>query len=417
MRVRESDSIADMEIEDKHNNPNSLERFRRRDTPKSWSEFPLDLLISVFKRLSFANFQRAKLVCSSWHSASKQCTPKNQIHYWLVLFPENNLSENNSCTLFNLEEKDKLYRTKDLLGLEFAKSFCRKTYRSWLLMCNPMLNLYIVNLFTHERINLPPSEAQHGVIKMERTLDDDDVFRITTHNGKEYKGIRRRSPVLWIDEETREYVVLWELRQLCVVYSRKGDTSWNQIPVETSSCCDMVYKDSKLYFLSSFGQFRIFDFSGESPQQIFQCGVIVERFRLGLQLRQPSNFWNIVATKLVVTVTGQVLKVEKLWRMRSETWSFRVFKVYSSGYLKKHDRIYSLGDESMLLDQGITVLADDTDGFIKNSIYFSVSHGKDVHDIFLFNLETQKTEPLHKFDCSSVQFSRARWFLPSFRQT
>ncbi|KAJ4872569.1 putative F-box protein [Raphanus sativus] len=87
-------------------------------------------------------------------------------------------------------------------------------------MSNRMQNLYIVNLFTHERIDLPPVEAQHGVTKMERTLDD-DVFRITSHDGKEYKGIRRRSPVLWIDEETREYVVLWELRGLCVVYSEK----------------------------------------------------------------------------------------------------------------------------------------------------------------------------------------------------
>ncbi|KAH0890346.1 hypothetical protein HID58_052781 [Brassica napus] len=341
-----------MEIEEKHN-PNSHERLRPRDTPESWSELSHDLVISVFKRLSFANFRRAK------------------------------------------SEKDRLYRTQDL-GLEFAKSFCMETYGSWLLMCNRMHNLYIVNLFTHERIDLPPVEAQHGVTKMERTLDD-DVFRITSHNGKEYKGIRLRSPVLWIDEKTREYVVSWELRGLCVVYSRKGDASWNQIP-ETSSCCDMVYRDSKLYFLSLFGQFRIFDFSGEFPQQTFQCGVIVERFRLGIQLRQRSNSLSIVATKLVVTVTGEVLKVEKLWRSRSETWPFRVFK-------------------SMLLDQGITVLANDTDGFIKNSVYFSVSHGKDVHDIFLFNLETQKTELLHKFDCSSVQFPRARWFLPSFRLT
>ncbi|CAH8340299.1 unnamed protein product [Eruca vesicaria subsp. sativa] len=379
--------------------------------PKSWPELPLDLLISVFKRLSFANFQRAKSVCSSWHSASKQCIPKNQIH-WLVLFPEeNNNNDNYSCTLFNLEEKDKLYRTKDL-SLEFAKSSCIETYRSWLLMRNRMHNLYIVNLFTHERNDLPTVEAQHGVTKMERTLDD-DVFRITSHNGKEYKGIRLRSPVLWIDEKTREYVVLWELHALCVVYSRKGDTSWNQLP-DTSRCCDMVYSDSKLYFLSLSGQFRIFDFSGEFPKQTFQCGVIVEIFRLGLQLRQPSNSWSIVATKLVVTVTGEVLKVEKWWKSRSKTWSFRIFKVCSSGFLKKRDRINSLGDESILLDQGITVLANDTDGFIKNSVYFSVSVAKDVHDIFLFNLETQKTEPLHRFDCSSVQFSRARWFLPSF---
>ncbi|KAL0845363.1 hypothetical protein Bca101_018609 [Brassica carinata] len=358
-----------MDIEEKHN-PNSHERLNPRDTPKSWSELPLDLLISVFKRLSFANFQRAKTMWAQKPDPLAGSLPGRQ-----------------------QQRQPSVHNKRSWSGI--CKEFLHRDLQKLLLMRNRMHNLYIVNLFTHERIDLPPVEAQHGVTKMERTLDDDhDVFCITSHNGKEYKGI-----------QTREYVVLWELRQLCVVYSRKGDTSWNQIPEETSSCCDLVYMDSKLYFLSLFGQFRIFDFSGEFPQQTFQCGVIVERFRLGLQLRQRSNFWSIVATKLVVTVTGEVLKVEKLWKSRSETWSFR-----------KHDRIYSLGDESMLLDQGITVLANDTDGFIKNSVYFSVS-GKDVHDIFLFNLETQKTELLHKFDSSSVQFPRARWFLPSIGQT
>ncbi|ESQ55137.1 hypothetical protein EUTSA_v10026778mg, partial [Eutrema salsugineum] len=144
------------------------------------------------------------------------------------------------------------------------------------------------------------------------------------------------------------------------------------------------------------GCFFIFDISGEIPLQTFHCGVSVQIPRL--VLRQPSNPWSLVATKLVVTVTGEVLKVEKIWRARSRTWSFRVFK-------------------SMLLDQGITVLGNDTDAFIRNSIYFSHSHGNNTNDIFLFNLKTRKMDPLHKFDSSSVQFSRAQWFLPSFTQT
>ncbi|ESQ33373.1 hypothetical protein EUTSA_v10009751mg, partial [Eutrema salsugineum] len=228
------------------------------------------------------------------------------------------------------------------------------------------------------------------------------------HNGKEYKGISIRSPVIWIDEKTKDYVVLWVLRDLCVLYSKKGDTSWNQILETSDRWCDMVYKDSKLYYLSISGCFFIFDLSGEIPRRIFQLGVFVE-----FALNWP------VTTKLVVTVTGDVLKVEKTWRRRSRTWFFRVFKVFSSsGFLKKTQLIDSLGNgEAMLLDQGITVLANDTDGFVSNAIYFSVSYTRITNDIYLFNLKTQKTEPVHLFDWSSVQFSIARRFFPCFRQT
>ncbi|CAF2149134.1 unnamed protein product [Brassica rapa subsp. trilocularis] len=36
----------------------------------------------------------------------------------------------------------------------------------------PLRSLYVVNLFTNERINLPSVESQLGMVKVERTLDD-----------------------------------------------------------------------------------------------------------------------------------------------------------------------------------------------------------------------------------------------------
>ncbi|XP_024009180.1 putative F-box protein At4g22180 [Eutrema salsugineum] len=101
-------------------NPNPHERVRQ-DVSNSWLELPQDLVNSVFERLSFADFQRAKSVCSSWHSASRQ------------------------------------------------QSVCKATYGSWHLMQDPCYNLYIVNLFFHESINLPPMESQLGMTKIERT--------------------------------------------------------------------------------------------------------------------------------------------------------------------------------------------------------------------------------------------------------
>ncbi|WZY69189.1 hypothetical protein YC2023_001429 [Brassica napus] len=345
--------------DNKKRNPNSHEC-------NSWSELPLDLLNMVFKRLGFVDFQRAKSVCSSWLSSSRQSVPKKNHTPWLILFPE---EQNNSyCKLFNPEEKERLYKTQDT-GLDFSKSVCEASYGSWLLMHDLCYNLHIVNIFTNERIILPSLESQLGLTKERRTKPKNRIL----------------SCLFWIDE---------------------------QIP-ETSECLGMVYKDHKLYFLNYYGDFCIFDFYGETPQQTFQRELKVE----SVHSRKISSRLRIVATKLVATVTGNVLLVQKIWRSIPMTWSFLVIKVYSysSGNLKEHQLVNSLGNESMLFDQGITVLANETYGFIANSIYFSGSSSdKNTNDIFLFNLERRKMEQLHKFDCSSLQLSSDGWFLPSF---
>ncbi|CAH8298042.1 unnamed protein product [Eruca vesicaria subsp. sativa] len=81
--------------------------------------------------------------------------------------------------------------------------------------------------------------------------------------------------------------------------------------------------------------------------------------------------------------------------------------------LTKYEQVDSLGNEAMLFDLGITVLAE------RNSIYYKTTcHEKNTTQICLFNFETKEMEPLHKFDCSShEQLARSLWFLPSFKQT
>ncbi|KFK28791.1 hypothetical protein AALP_AA7G048600 [Arabis alpina] len=174
--------------------------------------------------------------------------------------------------------------------------------------------------------------------------------------------------------------------------------------------------DHKLYFLSRLGSFKIFDFSGEIPQETFHGGVIVNGLELPYRLRRgrlPSNSWHVSATKLVVTVTGDVLKVEKMVRPRSGIRSFRLYKVNMSGSYKRPEQVDSLGEEAMLFDLGITVLVNGSEGVKRSSIYFNMSHKKNPNDEILFNLETQETEKVHEFDVSSFQFSTSQWFLPS----
>ncbi|KAL0738766.1 hypothetical protein Bca4012_014976 [Brassica carinata] len=267
-------------------------------------------------------------------------------------------------------------------------------------MQNLQLNLYIVNLFTGERINLPPVESQFGMTKVERVLYNE--FCIKSNNRYEYNLMDVRSPVFWIDEKTKDHVVSWVLSNFFVVFSKTGDNSWNQIP-QSSGCLDMVYKDHKLYLSTYSGKVKIFDFSGEIPQQI----VIEEKHIVPpLVILKPiggfrDDYWSrIVATNIVVTVTGDVLKVVKIWTYWSRSWSFRLYKVYSLGF-KQHEQVYSLGDEAILLDLGITVLANDSDGVRRNSIYFSDC--SNANNVFLFSFKTQKMEKLHKVKLQDIK--------------
>ncbi|CAH2078303.1 unnamed protein product [Thlaspi arvense] len=227
----------------------------KRNLHYGWSKLPLDLMRLVFEHLGFADFERAKSVCSSWQSASRQSKPNNRIP-WMFLFPK----DNNYGLLFNPEEKDKVYKTQDL-GNDFAKSYCVATCRSWILMLdpqyidftqgnieNPLYNLYILDLLTCERVNLPTLESCFELI----------------------------APVFWIDEKTKDYLVIGMINYESVVSFKKGDTSWKQIPQLSLSgieeCFNMVYKDHKLYCLNYF-ELKIFDFSGEIPLQVFKIRV------------------------------------------------------------------------------------------------------------------------------------------------
>ncbi|KAF3591203.1 hypothetical protein DY000_02027040 [Brassica cretica] len=125
------------------------------------------------------------------------------------------------------------------------------------------------------------------------------------------------------------------------------------------------------------------------------------------QLRRRNN--------VVVTLGGDVLIVRSKNPHRSYSWNFRIFKMDSSNEETKWEEIFSLGDEAIILDLGITVLAKDQEGVTSNSIYFTAHEMyRFGADIFVFNLDTNKVEQLPQL-VSSVSFSEARWFLPSFR--
>lgn len=210
-----------------------------------------------------------------------------------------------------------------------------------------------------------------------------------------------------------------------MVSFKKGDKSWKQVTQLPSSfideCFNMVYKDHKLYCLN-YSKLRIFDFSGEFPLQVFEISVRgyvsfehgpYNRVNAPLKLRM-NRFQN----NIIVTVRGDILIVGSVRPNMTDTWLFVIHKMDSSKE-DKWEKIDSLGDESIILDLGITVLAKDLEGIISNSIYFTANdyfEDYEGNEIFVYNLDTNNVEQPHQFVSSSIPSPHARWFLPSFKR-
>ncbi|KAL1201749.1 putative F-box protein [Cardamine amara subsp. amara] len=181
--------------------------------------------------------------------------------------------------------------------------------------------------------------------------------------------------------------------------------------------------DHKLYCLNNH-KLKIFNFSKESPVQVFKISVrgCIERV-LRLPGRIPQDMLNIPSTRVknnvVVTVSGDALFVSSIRSSMSKTWSFKIYKIDSSKGINKWEEIVSLGDEEILLGLGITVLAKDIGGIKKNSIYFNATDFEDEHDgndVFIYNLDAKTFEQPHQFVSSSIPCSNALWFLPIFKR-
>lgn len=320
----------------------------------------------------------------------------------MIRFPKGNNNNNNYCLLFNPEEEDKMYKTPNL-GNDFAKNFCVATYKSWLLM-QPQYqymedlrcNLYILNLLTHERINLPTFESEYGL----------------------------SSPILWIDEKTKDHLVIGMVYDEYAISFKKGDHSWKQIPTLSGieECFSMVFKDHKLYCLN-YSKLKVFDFSGDTPFRVFKTCVYACLQPPGIcGVRTPEIPWkdrmSHFKNSVVVNLAGHVLIVKCCRPSMSKIWKFEIYKMEGNN---KWEEITSLGDEAILLDLGITVLAKDMQGIKRNSIYFFnttllFEDQYDKNEIFIFSLDSKEVEQPHRSVCSSFPYSRSRWFLPSFKR-
>ncbi|EOA18843.1 hypothetical protein CARUB_v10007465mg [Capsella rubella] len=351
-----------------------------------------DLVRSILERLSFVDFHRARCISSVWYTTSESSFIRvtNPTTPWLIFFPSQHVENNYniSCKLYDPHE-NKTYIVRGCLGFDLSRSRCLASSGSWFLMLESSTKFHLLNMFTRVRITLPALELTDG----------SDV----------------ENAVLWVDEERKDYLVVWNIASN-FAYHKKGDNSWKRFePLKNQGCIiDMVFKESKLYLLSSVTRdVTVLDFSGnDSP---VECATFpFNRYDDYPYLIGKGHY------KLAVTLSGEVLIiiVELDQRQYLRTAVYKIDPKSS-----EWRRIKSLEGETLLFDLGLTVAAK----VMKNCIYFgndqfdrnngiSLCDDYNYNRIRIYHVRTgfvfQVFEHLTAF--STILFKDARWFLPTF---
>ncbi|AEE82932.1 putative protein [Arabidopsis thaliana] len=225
-----------------------------------------------------------------------------------MLFPED------GCVLYNPEEDNRVYNTKR----DFSKTRFLANSGNLFLTVDVESNLYIIDLFSEKRINLPPLDSVEGLFTLKRIGDKDFEEKFTRPSfGYRNQNVVNLRGLLWVDEENKEeYTVVW-------FFDTESYEAYNEFVANT----DLLPPR----YLASHSS---------SDDKMY------------------SSHRNIV-----VTTSGEVLLVESI--VCESRIGFRLYKkvpnpnpdeLLYTPYVSVE--VYSLGDEAFRLDLGIIVPAD-----------------------------------------------------------
>ncbi|CAL9232375.1 unnamed protein product [Arabidopsis halleri] len=330
------------------------------ETPNSnhWSDLPFDILRSLFERLSFVDFHRAKIVCTNWYLCSKQTLHKTRKSPWLMLFPED------GCVLYNPDEDRNVV---DLRGLLWVDEKKKEEYTVvWFFDTGANYIAFCKNREDHYR-TIP---TRFNVRRELRGISDmvlgGDILYVYT--------IRRYIRVLDLSGQEGYNDVVSNTDLLSPLYPASPPSS------DDETTYDGAFSRHNIAVTTS-GEVLLVEsivYDDSSDSKIPTIGL-----RLYKKVPNPDPDEFIYRPNVSVEVD-------------------------------------SLGHEALLLDLGITVPADRTLGIEPNSIYFTrhdrlrnckLKPSCRARDICVFNLKTKNVTRFPSL--SYLKAKDALWFLPS----
>ncbi|CAL9233735.1 unnamed protein product, partial [Arabidopsis halleri] len=315
--------------------------------------------------------------------------------------------------------EDMFYETTtDFSGYRFLASSGK-----WFLVVDSRSDLYIKDVFSDERIRLPPLESINGGLYMVERVGSNE-FKVTLIRG------------ILNDDKNGDFVVVWQFEEgQFLGFCKKGDLHYRDIPIrvdvrrEFRGLKDVVLKGYNLYSLVTRSFIRHLDLSGQDG---FKDVSVIPRFPMWMPDTPRADFGTegkkviSFSDRIAVTTSGEVLLVfTKAYEPFCER--SRIFRVYKRDPKELDPNTYdtslvemeSIGDEALFFDLGITVPADHTLGIEPNSIYFTRNDHfghKNICipcliDICVYNIATRTIKRFPSL--SNLKLKDAQWFLPS----
>ncbi|CAA7023224.1 unnamed protein product [Microthlaspi erraticum] len=381
-----------------------------------WSELPTDMLTYVLERLNFVDFKRSKLVCTNWYLCSKQTVRAKYGSPLLMLS-----LEEDGCVLYNPDE-DRVYETtkRDFSGIRFLANS-----GNWFLVLDSRSNLYIIDVFSDKRIDLPPLESFKGGRFRLKQVGDKEFKKDLPNGIGTYcvtESCENLRGVLWVDEKKEEYIAVWCFDTF-LAFCKNGQDYYREIPRDWELDCvsDMVLKGYMLYVLTTSDNILLLDLSGQDGFKDVSTSDKLPMSFIDFILWRNGDAATCDSNNIAVTTSGEILLVHSILYKATGKRIFRVYKTHPDD--TNPVKVDSLGDEALLVDLGITVPADHTLGIEPNSIYFTRGdrfRNRDRNpnpipsspvDICVYNL-TSKTSKCFP-DLSNLKLKEARWFFPS----
>ncbi|CAH2059658.1 unnamed protein product [Thlaspi arvense] len=368
-----------------------------------WSKLCPDVCGSILERLSAKDFHRARTVCSNWYSVSRTC----KLYPWRIQFNEC------STSLFDPVEDKKIHETEHP-GIEFSKSYVMASCSNWLLVVDFLVDLYLLNVFTSERISVPSMESMF--LGQARFQGEDDWEQFIKRTN--IASFRKSTACLWINERTRDYVIAWSYKEHYLFTYKIGDDSWCNL--EGTQCKSMAYKNNKLYVYTSDHYIKTLDLSKNSPNEIVE-GNPYRSHRFHFVSKPKEYIWK---KRIAITSSGEVLIVVSLKGLAEKRY-FYVFKMnVGSG---NWERVDSLGGEMLIFGHGHTIRAPikeiNGEGIKGDSICFDdddLMPGSDYLSAYrkincgVFDLATSTITWSKTLD---APFLKSSWFVPGYDQS
>ncbi|XP_010509919.2 PREDICTED: putative F-box protein At2g33200 [Camelina sativa] len=375
----------------------------RSRTCYDWSKLCHDLLPSILERLHYKDYHRARTVCSNWYTVSTTC--KRPLYPWRVVFNES------SALIFDPGEE----QTHEIQhpGADFSERYVLASCSNWFLMVDSCLGFYLVNVFTRERINLPSMES--SILGKERV--DQEVEWKHYIKRTDMVSIKKQA-CLWINERTGDYVVAWSVKQHYLFTYKRGDDSWSNL--QGAKCVSMVFdKEYKLYVYTADNYIKIFDLSGDLPEEIVGMNPYRNHmFSFRSVSKRGEHIWK---QRVAVTNSGEVLMIVSLKGLEDK----RLFYIYKMNLGScKWERVDSLGGEMLIFGHGVTVRAPIKDinglGIKSDSIclrdgdLWPVSFYFDIVQLPNFGVFDLATSTITSPKSLDVSFKKSFWFVPGY---